>query len=57
MVVLRRSDLSEEGFFFLSESSSLCFLSSLSSSSPIISRGSSMGERFEEVEGQSEPPV
>ena len=61
-VVLRRSDLSDEGFFFLSESESLslCFLSSSSSSSsssPMISRGRETGERFEEEEGHSEPPV
>lgn len=58
-VVLRRSDLSDEGFFFLSESPSLslCFLSSSSSSSPMISRGRWTGERFEDFEGHREPPV
>lgn len=52
-VVLRR----EEGFF-LSESESCFFLSEeSSSSSPMISRGSETGPRFDEVDGQSEPPV
>jgi hypothetical protein len=42
----------------LSEPPSLCFLSSSSSpSSPMISRGSETGERLEDVEGHSEPPV
>lgn len=59
IVVLRRSDFSEG--FLRSESLflslSLSFLSSSSSSSPMISRELRSMERLEEVEGQSEPPV